>query len=181
MDNYITKDIINSGYAPKLKQNIPITVHNPSFPNIINKSKQRIYKNAVLLTPGTWADSTSNMYNYYPKEVLKKYAGNVITNYIDINHDYRNVLYRIGEIKNQHWDEQKNAVVGDLYINLDTSIAKDIVALIDNNTINGLSVEIGTQDVWDFKLDMPRVEYIEFYGVSIVPTEFTACKDAKIK
>ena len=154
------------------------------IPNIITvkvKSKERIFRNAILLTPGQWADSVSNMYNDYPKEILKKYARNIKDNIIDFDHEYRKVLSRIGRVENQHWDESKNAIVGDLYITTQTQVARDVISLIDEGLINGVSVELGTRDVWDYSKDMPRVEYIEFYGVSIVPKEFAACRDARIK
>ena len=136
----------------------------------------KIYRGVTILTPGKYADSLTKDYVLYTPEVLRKYATNWSTNFVNIDHSY-SVIHRVGYIMNPRWED--NAVKGDLYIFPYTSVARDVIALIDNGFINHLSCEISTIDHYDYIQKCVVVDDIEFFGCAIVTNP--ACKDAKIK
>lgn len=158
------------------------TIHTPqvkfSYDTIIvNKAtKARIYKNATLLTPGVFSDSITMAPVIYREDILKKFADKWESNYLNIDHSYK-VLDRIGYIVNPHFANHK--IVADLYIYPITRNARDVIALIDNNLINWMSVEIKTEDDWDMKENKRYVKEMEFIGAAVVTSP--ACSDAIIK
>jgi len=144
---------------------------------VISKTTDaRIYKNAVLLTPGVWSDVITNSPVIYDDSVLRKYATNWTSNYLNIDHS-DNPLDRIGIVQSPYYKDSK--VCGDLHIYPITSRAKDTIALIDAGLVNNLSVEIKTVDRWDSKEMSRRVEKITFVGCAVVVNP--ACVDTRIK
>ena len=136
----------------------------------------KIYKSVVILTPGKYADSLTKDYVLYTPEVLRKYATNWSSNYVNIDHS-QSVIHRVGYIVNPRWEE--GAVKGDLYIFPYTTVARDTIALIDNGMVNHLSSEIITTDHYDYLKKCIVVDDIEFFGCAIVTNP--ACKDARIR
>ena len=137
-------------------------------------SKTKIYRNATLLSPGTFSDSITMSPVKYSKDVLKKTYNNWKSNYLNLDHSHH-VLDRIGRVMNPHFSD--GAVKGDLYIYPITENAKDTIKLIDSKLINWLSVEIRTLDMWDLD-DERYVDDIEYLGVAVVSEP--ACKEALI-
>lgn len=136
----------------------------------------KIYRGAIILTPGKYADSATRDYVYYSPEVLRKYATNWSTNYLNIDHS-TSVIHRIGYVRNPRFED--NAVKADLYIFPYTSVARDTIALIDNGLVNSLSCEIITTDHYDYLQKCIVVDDIEFFGCAVVTNP--ACKEARIK
>ena len=146
---------------------------------LINKSNDvRIYRGATIVTPGVWSDMITNAPVLYTPEVLKKFATNWDSNYLDLGHDIGNPLSIIGTVQNQRWED--NGVKGDLYISQLTQNGRDVVSLIDAGLVNHLSVEMTTKDYWDPKEMVRCADDIIFLGVAVVGP-YPACKDAKIK
>ena len=143
---------------------------------ISKSTNARIYKGVIILTPGKYADSLTKDYVLYTPEILRKYATNWSSNYVNIDHS-QSVIHRVGYILNPRWEE--GAVRGDLYIFPYTTVARDTIALIDNNMINHLSSEIITTDHYDYLEKCIVVDDIEFFGCAIVTNP--ACEDARIK
>ena len=135
----------------------------------------RIYRDATLLTPGAWSDSTGMSAIEYTRDELRKSADNWSSNYLNIDHNW-GVLSRIGHVENAHWD---NAVVADLYIYPITQSAKDTIALIDAKLINELSVELMSRDVWKAEDEKRYATDIEFVGCACVT--MGACRSTKIQ
>ena len=157
------------------------TIHNPLIKFEYDKKQigkstgVRIYRNATLLAPGTWADSITNSPVVYPREILRKYAANWEERYLNIDHSTR-VLDRIGTVENPHFEDGR--VKADLYIYPVTQNAKDVINLIDKGLVNWLSVEIKTEDIWDVSKNLRRVNWMSFIGCAVVL--YPACEEAII-
>lgn len=135
----------------------------------------RIYKEATILTPGSWADMVTRAYIMYTKEELQKSVNKWEDNILDIDHSHF-PLDIIGKVHNPIFKD--NSVKADLYIYPITNNAKDIIALIDAGLVNNLSVEIMTKDKWDPVSNLRMATDIKYYGVAI--TIDPACKGTKI-
>jgi len=136
----------------------------------------KIYKGATILTPGRYADRVTKDWVIWRADVLRKYATNWSSNYLNVDHSH-SVLHRIGYVENPRWED--NAVKADLYIFPYTSAGRDVINLIDNGLVNSLSAEVATIDSYNYKEKAFEVEEIEFIGCAVV-TE-PACEEAKIK
>jgi len=144
---------------------------------IIQKSGDaRIYSNSILLTPGSWSDCMTKAPVEYTDTQLKMSASKWESNYLNIDHS-QSTLDRIGYVKNQHWSNGK--ILGDLHIYPITQNARDVIAMIDANLVNSLSVELSSVDRWDFNTNMRFAEDITFYGLAVVLNP--ACKHTRIK
>jgi len=147
-------------------------------PKYLAKSADwRIYNDAVILAPGVWTDAASNLKTYFPPEELKKAATRWKVNYLNVNHEIRNPLLRIGYVKNTYWDGER--IRGDLYILPTTTAGRDIISLIDANMVNWLSPELISEDKWDSKKGIHVATDIEFIGCAVVL--HPACPKAKIR
>ena len=143
---------------------------------LISKSGEfRIYRNAKLLSPGEWTNMFSPVPTYYSPTVLSKYATNWSGDIINLDHS-RDVLKRLGYIKNPYWDGSSVRV--DLYILSKTQNQKDTIALIDSKLINWLSAELLSEDSWNNSKNMPESKFIEFLGVAVVSEP--GCSESKI-
>jgi hypothetical protein len=142
---------------------------------VIKSTKLVIYKEATLLVPGIYADSATKRFTHYPQKIIKRDSKNWKLNYLSIDHS-KDVLKRIGKVKNAKWKNGK--LVGDLHIYTVTSAGKDVVNLIENGLINWMSVEVDTEDKYNYDLDMMETKSMEFVGASVVSVP--ACKGAKI-
>jgi len=141
-----------------------------------NVAGDKIYRDCVLLTEGSYQDSTSMRVHFYDGSVLKKCATNWKSNYLNINHS-QHPLDRIGYVENQRWNGK--SILADLRILPITSRAKDIINLIDNGLVENLSIEAEIDREFDKRINMMKVTNIEFLGCAIVTDP--ACKDAVIK
>jgi len=122
----------------------------------------RIYRDATLLTPGAWSDSTGMSAIEYTEEELKKSASNWESNYLNVDHNW-GVLSRIGRVENTHWNK---AVKG------------DTIALIDGGLVNELSVELMSRDVWKAEDEKRYATDISFVGLAVVT--LGACSETSI-
>lgn len=144
---------------------------------VIQKSGDaRVYRDAILLTPGAWSDAITRAPVEYTSEQLSKSASIWMENYLNIDHS-RGTLDRIGLIQNPHW--HKNSVMADLYIYPITQNAKDTIALIDAGFVNSLSVELSSVDRWDSKENRRFAEDIQFFGAAVVLDP--ACNSTRIR
>lgn len=133
---------------------------------VISKSHDyRIYKDAVLLTPGEWSDSITNSPIRYSSIALSKYASNWIDRYLNLDHNW-SVVNRIGVVENPKFFNGK--LMADLYINPITTNARDTIALIDANMIRHLSVELQSDDYWDSSDRIRCADNIQFMGCAVV-------------
>jgi len=159
-----------------------LSYHKLKFPLIYNKKivqkygDARVYRDAVLLTPGTWTDAVSMSPIEYTSEELQKSAKVWESNYLNIDHSWK-TLDRIGYVRDTYFSN--NSVKGDLYIYPITQNSKDAIALIDAGLINALSVELYSRDVWSNKSESRLATDITFCGLAVVTDP--ACKDARIK
>ena len=147
----------------------------------ISKSDVRVYRDAILLTPGKWSDSVTRAEVEYTDKALSKYATNWTRNILDLDHNL-DVLSIIGTIEHQRF--QKNSVIGDLYIHPITQNARDTISLIDAGYVNSLSVELMADDVWDSSRHIRMADNIEFIGCAVLaghPARPPACKDTRIR
>ena len=143
---------------------------------IIEKSGDaRIYKDALLLTPGSWTDAITKSPVEYSIEELDRAANIWTTNFLDIDHSW-GTLDRIGYVKNPY--SLKGKIYADLHIYPVTQRAKDTIALIDSGLINQLSVELASEDKWDGVNQKRLATNIEFLGCAIVC--FGACHESRI-
>ena len=153
-----------------IKKNLVYEVKNE------NIFKDRIYKGAVLISPGIFRDSASKKRIFYSGKILEKSALNWPDPvYLTLDHG-KSVLDRVGYVNKIHWNGEK--IIGDLHILPITTKSKDIISLIDNNIINSLSIEAMTSESYNKKLGCLELDGIEFIGVSIVT--YPACEDSKI-
>jgi hypothetical protein len=125
----------------------------------------RIYRNAVILAPGEWTDSITHNPVVYSEVELTRGATNWKENYLNIDHSF-SVNDRIGYVMNQHADKGK--VLGDLYINKNVQTGKDTIERIDCNLINGVSAELTTNDIYDYKTNKYLASDLTFLGCAIV-------------
>lgn len=147
---------------------------------VSNKSHgMRIFKGAIVLTPGTWADMVTNANVLYKSDVIDRYSGNWVSNYIDLQHSHH-PRDLVGTVHNQY---SKNGILkADLWIDTNLTAGKDIVRLIDSSIVNQLSVEMMTNDKWDSNTHVRSVETIKFLGVAILGgPSIAACVDTRIK
>lgn len=143
---------------------------------IINKtSSARVYTDATILTPGEWSDSVTQAPVVYEEAVLRKYATNWESNYLNVDHSFR-TLDRIGYVENAYFSKGK--VKADLRILPVTQKARDTIALIDAGLANNVSVEIKTEDVWKSEEMKRYVDKITFIGLAVVL--YPACEQAII-
>ena len=157
--------------------NIPLKFSD----KIISKSHDiRIYKDAILLTPGVWADSISNNDVLYRSDILSKYSTNWSSNYIDLQHSHH-PLDLCGTVRFQRFNNGR--LLGDLYIDKRLNAGSEIVKLIDAGLVNQLSIEMMTQDYWDSKDMIRYAGEITFIGLAILggPSHSSACSDARIR
>ena len=126
----------------ELKHIVIPLLYNSSL--IFKSNDTKIYRDAVLLTPGLWADMISNSNILYKSEKLTEYATNWSNNIIDLHHSHH-PLHLCGTVRNQRWGYSdklgKYAVLGDLYIERCLSAGKEVATLIDLGLVNQLSVE----------------------------------------
>jgi len=145
-------------------------LHFPMIPfsyneKLLSKATDvRIYKEAILLTEGEFTDAISRCPVVYTKDEIHKGATNWSNNYLNLDHSFE-VLKRLGFVKNPIFRE--GCLKADLYIFPITQVAKDTIALIDNNQVNWLSVEITTEDHWNNKDNKRYASNIEFLGAAI--------------
>lgn len=144
---------------------------------VVEKSNKVVFKDAILLTEGTYVDAFSKTPTYFPNEVIRRYHANWESDYIDIDHKFDSVLYRIGKVKNPKF--ANNKLKADLEIYTVTQNAKDVVALINAGLITDVSVEVEVDEEYDPSLQCMKATSLKFIGVGIV-TE-GACPSAKIK
>jgi len=157
--------------------------HNIEFQydkSLVQKSHgYEIYKDVVILTPGTWADTITNAGVLYKEDTLKKFCSNWEKHsYVNLGHSHYPLDY-VGTVQSQYYN---NGVRADLYINQNTTNGRDIIEKINSEEINLLSVEMKTDDYWDIENMSRSAEKILFLGVSVIgPWPGPACIDAKIK
>ena len=153
---------------------------------IVSKSHNtKVYKNAVLLTSGTWSDMISNSRILYKEEILSKYAKSWDSSYIDLQHSHH-PLDMAGTVRNQRWGYsdkiKKKAVIGDLYIDKTLHAGNEISKLIDSGIVNQVSVEMITEDYWDTASTTRAVSEIKFLGLAILGgPSIPACRDTIIQ
>jgi len=161
----------------KKNLHLPLIKFEHGIKHISKSSDWRIYHDAVILAPGVWQDAASNLKTYFPPNELRKAATRWRINYLNVNHDYKNPLARIGYVKNTYWDGEK--IRGDLYILPTTNAGHDIIALIDANLVNWLSPELLSHDKWNAEKGLHMATDIEFIGCAVVL--HPACPKAKIR
>lgn len=159
--------------------------------NVCYKSKDKdiledvIYRDAIILSPGTWDQQDQKSQIYYPLEVCKRDATNWKRNFIYVIHTERsdgtptNAFNIIGRVENQHFDYVKNAIVGDLRIMPITQAGRDAISLIDRGIIKFLSPEVRTWDSHNYSTKRREVSKLEFNGVALV-VDNPACKTSGI-
>lgn len=135
----------------------------------------RIYRDAIMLTPGEFTDSLSRYPVVYTEEELKKSAKIWSDNYLNVDHSFE-VQKRIGFVKNSYYKD--GGVRGDLYIHQLTNASKETIALIDAGLVNWLSVELLTEDKWNAEDNKRYASDIEFIGCAVVL--HPACDGTKI-
>ena len=135
----------------------------------------RIYRECILLTPGSWTDSLSMIPTEYTDEHLSISATNWEENFLNVNHSHA-VQDRIGYVMNTYW--YNNAVMGDIHIYPITQMARDSIALIDAGMINELSVELLSNDQYDEELGKVFATDITYFGAAVVSAG--ACRQTKI-
>ena len=145
---------------------------------ILKSDDVRIYRNATLITSGEWTDSISRTPITYTDVALKLSARYWKNKILNVDHEWK-VLNTIGTIENPYY--HKGAIKGDLFIPPITQNRKDAIALIDNNEVNSLSVELMSQDVWDADTCKRYATDIEYIGCALIYGDNGACSDAKIR
>jgi len=142
---------------------------------IQNYGDARVYRDCIMLTPGSWTDSMTRAPVEYTVEELSRAATNWLRSYLDLDHQF-GVLDRVGYVRNQHW--RNNSIMGDLYIYPITQNARDTISQIDAGLINELSVELMSRDEYDYESDKLLATDIKFLGCACVTDG--ACRDTKI-
>lgn len=111
-----------------------------------------------ILVEGTW-----NGTKYTPMELAL--AANAWRDNSVWNRHYegkqRDESNRIGILKNQHFDY--NRIVGDVFLSNATPEGRDMIALVKDHKVNGISVEHA-----DIEIDGVATQ-ISFFGLAIVP------------
>ena len=131
-----------------------------------------IVKNVTLIAPGTWKDSITKAPVLYRKETLKKFANNWKSYRLSLNHKSK-VEDTVGYISNIKWNEEKEAITGDLNTFPATTKARDIINEIllskklDSYPRIGISVNLLTDDIWNHEWNMREVKYLEFWGADL--------------
>ena len=136
----------------------------------------RVFRNSVLLVPGIFQDSASKLKIFYKSDILEKNAKNWKSNFLNVDHN-SSVLSRIGFIESPKWEN--NALMADLRILPITTVARDVLNLIDREIINSLSIEALTDEYFDQNLSCLCIKNIEFLGAAVVTNP--AVSDSKIK
>ena len=145
-------------------------LHNAMIPfeynkKVLTKSTDvRIYNDCALLSVGSWSDSITRSPIEYTAKALELGANNWEENYLNVDHSYE-TRNRLGFVENTYYKDGK--VYGDLYLYPITTVAKDIIALIDGGFVNWISVELLSNDTWE---DDSRcyAKDITFIGAAIV-------------
>ena len=145
--------------------------------NIIEKGDKKIYKNVVLLTEGIYIDSGTEQPHLFHASLLRQFAKNWSSHYLNIDHKYDSTLHRIGYVKNPRIKD--DALIADLEITMKTQNGRDIVSLIDEGLVNSLSIEAEIEDKYDYEKEYYVATAIEFTGAAVVVNP--ACPEAKIK
>jgi len=146
-------------------------LHSATIPFSYNKKNlslstdARIYRDCALLSVGSWSDSITRSPVVYTEQALKSSATNWEENYLNVDHSFE-VRNRLGFVTNTYYKDGK--VYGDLHIFPITSVAKDIIALIDADLVNWMSVELTSDDYWDEDSMKRFADNITFLGAAIV-------------
>jgi len=125
----------------------------------------RVYRSTRLLTPGEWTDASSRTPTVYTPQELIRSAPNWKSNFLNVDHSWA-TLDRIGYIQNPR--EDKGCVMGDLYIYPITENARDTINLIDAGLINWLSVELFSNDQYNYDDRKNYATDITFIGAAVV-------------
>ena len=157
------------------------TLHNPMIPFEYNKkmlsksTDARIYRDCALISVGEWSDSIARSPVVYTEKALAKSATNWEENYLNVDHSYE-TRDRLGFVTHPYYKNGK--VYGDLHILPITTVAKDVVALIDAGLVNWISVELISNDIYqdDSKC---YADDIVFVGAAVVL--FPASDGTRIK
>lgn len=155
-----------------------MNLKNLTQTKIIQKSSEvRIFRDATLITPGTWTDSVSRRpITYRPNELMQG-SKRWISNYLNLDHDW-SIMKLAGTVQNVTWKD--NAVKGDLYINTKLSAGREAVTAIDLGLVKALSVELQSSDTYDNDTYELVAGDIDFLGCAIVYGDRGACSDARI-
>ena len=148
--------------------------------NILQKGgKYKVYKSAVILTPGIWHDMMTRADVKWSEIKIKAFATNWITDYINLGHEHHPTDF-VGKVANPRYID--GALRGDLCINKNLSRGKDVIEGIDEGILNQVSVEVISEDYWDSNEMIRCADNLKFMGVSIIgPYPPPACKDVKIR
>lgn len=117
-----------------------------------------LVENATLLAQGTW-----NGIDYEAKELAEaanKWRDNTVWNrhYEDKS---RNETNRIGFLSNQRFDKDK--IVGDVFLSNETPEGQEMISLVKEHKVKGLSVEHVDRQIGNKSTD------ISFLGIAVVP------------
>jgi len=155
--------------------------HNMPFKyldGIIVKSgdDDKIYKGVVFITSGDWTDSVTQAPVRYTSDVLKNYGTNWSGQFLNLDHSWE-ALKRVGWVENVYYTN--GAIKGDIRITRKTTQGKDAIASIDAGLVNGLSVEVASNDIYDFEKNIILADELDFVGCAIVT--HPACSNSKIR
>jgi len=122
----------------------------------------RIYRDAVIITPGVHTDSVSMMPITYTQEALARYGARWTDNNLNVDH-FQDTMSHIGFVYNGCF--YNGAVCGDLYINPHTQKGRDVITKIDMGELNHLSAELLSYEEWEG--DSIYATDIEFVGCAV--------------
>ena len=157
-------------------------LHSPMYPFSYDKKQlsmatdARTYRNCILLSTGKFSDSITRSPVIYTEQALKTGATNWEENYLNVDHSY-DVRDRLGFVTNPYYKNGK--VYGDLNIFPITTVARDIISLIDANLVNWISVELYSEDDWNDKTLETFANNIIFIGAAVCL--FPADSNTRIK
>jgi hypothetical protein len=146
-------------------------LHSPVIPFKYDKKQlsmatdARIYRDCAMLKVGSWSDSISMSPIIYTKEALKAGSTNWKSNYLNVDHSFE-TRNRLGFVTSPYF--KGDTVFGDLHIFPITTVSKDIIALIDADLVNWISVELTSKDDWNDDAGEMYANDIQFMGAAIV-------------
>lgn len=142
---------------------IPLTYNR----KLINKGGSRpgkLYRDVELLHAGDYSDSQTNAPVRYTKEVLHKYHNNWNSSFLNLDHNWE-TLKRIGWVEDIYFSN--DTIKGNIRIKRSTQNGRDTIESIEDGSVNGLSVEIMSEDSWDPVDGIIMANNLEFIGLAV--------------
>lgn len=131
-----------------------------------------LIRDVTLLAEGVWTDSAVRTPLRYNSDVLERHATNWSVSTVWSRHNLgisRDVVSdKIGEVKDQKYDPERKAIVGDVWLHGHNAKSRDAIEMYKAGLVRYASVEHGGDEEYNPDDNTFVAKSLEFYGVALV-------------